>query len=290
MNFNNRPNALPEVRLLGGVPRVFITPLALTKMWHYVDLCQDEIGWLGTAKKYGDAYLIEDCFLFEQEVDATNTDISGEGLAKFVNEMLVKGEEGIEIINNLKVWGHSHVFMDVSPSLTDNDTMSIFKENGNEWFLRIIANKKGDLEVSLFDYGKELYIRNVPWEVFVLTEDGLQERVDQEIKKKVKRKPSIIRYGRGFGDTFGFGYSESKESGDLIETYQDIFNYFEVDELFDIACAASLKTAKEIIEEYAGDFAEAFTEADIETIWEYAKQLERDYYSVYEEEDKNGLS
>src|SRR5690606_11009605 len=108
------------------------------KMFIYVDECNDEIGWLGTAKimegNEHNIVFIDDVFLFDQEVHATTTEITPEGLTEFANELIEMGDKGIEIWNNIKVWGHSHVNLGVSPSGQDDKQMKTFRDGGHDWF------------------------------------------------------------------------------------------------------------------------------------------------------------
>ena len=120
-------------------------------MKYYVQLSNKEIGWLGEAYKneQSNYIYIKDVMLFKQEVHMTTCEITPEGLSDFAEELL-QLKNGMDIWNNLTVWGHSHVNMGVSPSSQDHDQMKVFKDGGHKWFLRIIANKSGELETTLF--------------------------------------------------------------------------------------------------------------------------------------------
>lgn len=158
-------NIKPSVVVIDElVPEVIISKAALTKMQLYVDNCKTEIGWLGTAFKNeeSNSIIIEDVFLFEQDVHATTTEITPEGLGKF-GEHLMTLDNGIDIWNNLKVWGHSHVNMAVNPSGQDNEQMITFANNGHDWFVRIIANKSGDIRIDLYDYTIGITFLNLKW-------------------------------------------------------------------------------------------------------------------------------
>ena len=143
-------------------PVIIIEKNALAKMKVYIDECADEIGWLGTATKEEGFYHITDVFLFEQEVHSTTTEITPEGLGDF-GEKLLQQENGMEIWNSMKVWGHSHVNMSVSPSGQDNSQMEVFADNGHDFSIRIIGNKKGDMAVDLYDYETGVIYKNIMW-------------------------------------------------------------------------------------------------------------------------------
>lgn len=95
------------------IPNVYIDTVTLAKMKIFIDECNDEIGWLGTAYKVGNDIVINDVLLFKQEVHSTTTEITPEGLSEFGEEILSQ-EDGVDLWNSIKVWGHSHANMSVS--------------------------------------------------------------------------------------------------------------------------------------------------------------------------------
>lgn len=146
------------------VPCVIISSVAMNKMRIYVNESEDEIGWLGFVEKVDETtYNISDVMLFEQEVHSSTTEISPENLVTIGTELIKSGNDGVKKVNSLRLWGHSHVDMSVNPSGQDNDQMDIFKENNCDWFVRIIANKKSQLKVDVFNYKSGLDFINVPW-------------------------------------------------------------------------------------------------------------------------------
>lgn len=185
--FKARETVKPTITNITPPPHVYIMPLALSKMKYYVELCSKEIGWLGEAymDKENNTYYIKDVMLFDQEVHSTTCEITSEGLSKFA-EKLLEQKNGMDIWNNLTMWGHSHVNMGVSPSSQDNQQMIVFKDGGHKWFLRIIANKSGELELSLFDYANNLVYSNIPWEMYYPEPNNLEELIKAEIEEKVK--------------------------------------------------------------------------------------------------------
>jgi hypothetical protein len=209
--FKERKSASTKVEVLqASVPRVFIEKEALTKMSVYVEECKDEIGWMGTATRDGRNITIHDVFLFEQDVHATTTEITPEGLGKFAEEIMTQ-EDGMEVWNNLKMWGHSHVNMGITPSGQDNKQMETFKDGGHNWFIRLIANKKGEMKLDMYDYANSVIYTDLPWmalpsaselkvqdeieKLYELLDTYEQARVDThkepivaEIKEKVRKK------------------------------------------------------------------------------------------------------
>ena len=170
------------------MPEVWITQKASNKMKSYVDLCDDEIGWLCTAVEQNkNQYIITDAILFEQEVHSTTTEITPEGLAKFAEEILQQ-DGGVELWNSIKVWGHSHVNMTPTPSGQDNSQMEIFADNKQDWFIRIIANKKGEMKLDLYDFDYGVIYENVPFQIAYNDDEAEIYNKIQEIKAEIEEK------------------------------------------------------------------------------------------------------
>lgn len=154
-----------NVKMIKGfMPKLYINKIAIDKMLEYIDQSNLEIGWLGSAERVNDAYQITDVFLFKQEVHATTTEITTEGLSEFAME-LMQQENGVEIWNNMRVWGHSHVNMSTSPSSQDDKQMDLFLENSNDFFIRIIANKKEEFRIDIWDFAVGVIYESVPYDV-----------------------------------------------------------------------------------------------------------------------------
>lgn len=179
MNFKERVKPTTTTRaLLTAVPYILIQSQALHKMFQYVDGCADEIGWLGTAHREEREIIIDDVFLFEQDVHATTTEITPEGLSNFAME-LMQQPNGVDVWNSMKVWGHSHVNMGVTPSGQDDLQMQTFQEGGHDWFIRLIANKKGELKIDLYDYQTGVIYLDLPWE-------ALENEEETQIKEQIR--------------------------------------------------------------------------------------------------------
>mgnify|MGYP001580031306 CR=1 FL=1 len=177
----------------GGVPTVFITREAYSRMWHYVDIADEEVGWFGTVRvtKYGN-YLIEEVFLGEQEVSAAQTEISGDGLAQIGQNLIDTRPDGVEQASKLFFWGHSHVRMGTSPSGQDEKQMDEFRENGCPWFIRGILNKLGRMEFTIFLWEAGVKIVDVPWAIYEHVDESIRAGIEAEFKAKVTR--AVYKY------------------------------------------------------------------------------------------------
>ena len=164
-------------------PRVLIKREAMSKMQIYVDTVNDEVGWLGTASlntyETGREIVLEDVFLIKQEVHGTTTELTPEGLSEFAMEILAL-PDGTDTWNKMRMWGHSHVNMGTSPSGQDDKQMKEFSNIGHDWFVRLIANKKGDIRIDFYEYSTGITMLNLNWEAEEV-EDEMAQAIEESI-------------------------------------------------------------------------------------------------------------
>lgn len=211
---------------------------AYKKMKCYIDLCNKEVGWLGTAYKYGNEIRITDVFLFDQEVHATTCELTPAGIADFVTNlyMSMESDEAMEISNNLTCWGHSHVNMGVSPSGQDDIQLRSFASSGHEWFLRVIGNKRGEFEYTYIDYNNGIEIRDVDWRIDIpgLDFNELKSSIKEEINTKVReKKMQIPAWDKGRYATYNRGTAYVSTSRGVEPLYPTQHNQVYNESLFD---------------------------------------------------------
>lgn len=163
------------VRLINNPYQVIISNQAYAKMNAYVELCDKEISWLGTSTMVDDTFFIHDVFLFKQKVSAVSTEIDNDSLADFLSTV------DIETADNIRVWGHSHVNMDVTPSGQDDSQMDYF--NGKDYFIRIIINKQRKVNIDVYYYASNIMLLGIDWKLE--DNDIDKEEIQKEIEEKV---------------------------------------------------------------------------------------------------------
>ena len=188
-----------RVELVKDMPRVLISRAAYNAMWHYVDIASQEIGWLGTCCRQGNDFLIEEVFLFKQEVSHVSTEITADGLAEMAQELISSRPDGVEVCNSLRFWGHSHVNMGTSPSGQDDSQMDVFQESRHSFFVRAILNKQGRMEFTIYLYESGVKIVDAEWQIHEPADQNLREGIEAEFKAKI----SQARYGYA-----GLGYDQ----------------------------------------------------------------------------------
>ena len=199
-------------------PEIYVTPEADFKMRYYIDNTDKEIGWLGYVEDLGTGiYLITDVFLVKQQVHSATTEILPEGLAELATKLLSQGEEGQKKYNSIRMWGHSHCNMSPTPSGQDNTQMKDFSQN--DYYIRLIGNKEGEWNVSLWDFKN-----NILWEGLTLKYwfniDVDTKALAQEIKDNV----SEIQYKTSATSLYrGFPYQTYKERQKEREYFGDYF-------------------------------------------------------------------
>lgn len=212
--------------LVGKMPRVVITPEAKEDM----DLIvrnggSDEIGWLGMVTRNGDEFEIDRILLPKQRVHAATTEITPEGLSELMSELLDGGMTAAES-SRIRLWGHSHVNMGVSPSGQDNEQMRIFTNNidesgENPFFVRVIANKKGEYQFSIFLYDIGICLIDAPWSI-KRQETGREEFWTSQIKEKVSKigfDTKDFRKGYGGCNSQYYGYYDYSYDDDNPRSY-----------------------------------------------------------------------
>ena len=212
MKFKTREDVVPKIECIQEewCPIVYVSEVALNKMFEYVNQCTFEIGWLGSVERFEDTFLVKDVYLITQESNAVTCELTTSGLEDFASELLLE-ENGVDLWNSIKLWGHSHVNMSVGGSGQDDKQMTEFSENA--WFLRVIANKKGEMEFVLYDFENNLLYENLPWEVELSPEvkqihDNIlllqkqmseiinknAEPVKEDVKREIKDKVTELHY------------------------------------------------------------------------------------------------
>ena len=167
-------------------PEVYYTPLVWESIRYLVDTISSEVGWLGIVDKFEDTgnYIVTDIYVPEQTVSGVETDISADALTKLAVELESQDIPSEKLI----YWGHSHVNMGVTPSRQDELQIEDFLENGCEFFIRGIYNKRGDSKVDVYDTTQNCVHQCVRDGLQpVVLDDLIKARLDDLIKTNVKK-------------------------------------------------------------------------------------------------------
>lgn len=169
-------------------PKIIFLPEALKDMYYVaLESGNVEASWLGIVKKEGNNYIVTRIIIFNQKCSFSETELDRLDIAKVAGEIMDAAEDGIGEVNDLKLWGHIH-HHSTTPSGQDDTQMKIF-ENGNDWFIRIICNRQGKIEVTFYDYRAGIKYEDTKWLQNVTINEGRRLQVKEELKSKIIVNP-----------------------------------------------------------------------------------------------------
>lgn len=162
---------------IGTVKRkaaVYFTELAYRKFQALVDGFNNEVAWHGLAYRgkdeSKDEYYVTDILVYPQEVTGATVTTD----QKKYQDWLMSQDD--DTFNNVRMQGHSHVNMGVSPSGVDENLYeSILAQlDDNMFYIFQIWNKKGDKTCKIYDLKKNVMFDTADCEIKILpsTPDG----------------------------------------------------------------------------------------------------------------------
>lgn len=213
---------------------VFFSNEAWQKMQALIKGFDKEVAWHGLAyrgEEGKDEYYITDILVYPQEVTGATVNTDQE---KY--QMWLMNHED-DVFNNIRMQGHSHVNMGVTPSGVDNSLYERILEQLDDdmFYIFLIYNKKGDKTFKIYDLAKNILFETSDVTVKILEDDADateihldslsdeenealtdflaefrgKKRMDEFIKsakEMVKDKATMpTRYGGGYGGNYG-GY------------------------------------------------------------------------------------
>ncbi len=182
MFFKAHDNAKPLVSM-GWAPLVQISTQAASDMATITDYFNTEVAWFGTVTKdpVEEVFTVERVLVPRQDVDSGTAEVQPEGMAELALEILQ--EHGVEVYNQLRMWGHSHHSMTIGPSGTDIDTVLHLAESTEDYFIAIRTNHRGEVAVDVA-YANGLLFRNVK---YTFERPDKDEQLIANLKEKVRK-------------------------------------------------------------------------------------------------------
>ncbi len=177
---------------------LYFTEVAWLKQSALVREFDKEVAWHGIAKRgtEPDTYIIEDILVYPQEVTGATVTTDQEEYQTWLMNM----ED--EVFNNIRMQGHSHVDMGVTPSSVDTSLYDRILDQLDDdmFYIFLIWNKRGDKTIKIYDLKENILFNTNDVTVEVLeAENGIQSFV-KDAKQLVKNKrypyeSSITLYG-----------------------------------------------------------------------------------------------
>lgn len=208
---------------IGTVDRkavVYFTEKAWLKMISLIRECDKEVGWHGIATRgqdeSKDEYFIHDILVYPQEVTgATVTPDQNE------YQTWLYGHED-DVFNNIRMQGHSHVNMGVTPSTVDTAFYSeiLSQLDDSMFYIFMIWNKRAEKTVKIYDLKKNVLFETADCTVKVLPGDLGLDKFLSEAKTMVREKKYTPTYGNketgtytGYNGYNGYGSYGSNNCG-----------------------------------------------------------------------------
>lgn len=176
------------------------TANAYYKMLSLVDKFSSEIAWHGvTERMEGGGYLIKDIIVYPQVVTGATVTTDQE---EYQNWLINQFEKGHEI----KMQGHSHVNMGVTPSGTDTSLYDgiLSGLDDDDYYIFLIWNKKNQRTIMIYDNAINMYFEGS--DVSIVIGEGVEELLEEanKVVKKSTPAPTKSTYGYGCGYTGGY--------------------------------------------------------------------------------------
>ena len=183
---------------------VWLTQKAYRKTIALVTGFSDEVGWHGTVSRVGNnEFIIEDIYVYPQEV--TNSTVNTDQLA--YTDWLYELDD--TTFNKIRMHGHSHCNMGVSPSgVDDKHRQQILDQLEKDMFyIFMIWNKSLFVHTLIYDMAQNILYEDKDVVVKLIDDEDLSEFMKdakdkvQKFNKKNRRKTNINNMNQlGIGD------------------------------------------------------------------------------------------
>ena len=162
---------------------VWLTQEAYRKIVALVMNFASEVAWHGTVTRLGNnEFVIEDIFVYPQEVTGStvNTD------QKAYTEWLYGLDD--DIFNQIRMQGHSHVNMGVSPSgVDDKHRQQILDQlEPDMFYIFMIWNKSLTVHTLIYDMARNILYEDNDVSVKLIDDEGMDEFL-ADANKKVQK-------------------------------------------------------------------------------------------------------
>lgn len=180
---------------------LYFREIAWTKMQALIREFDKEVAWHGVARRgtdeTKDEYFIDDIMVYPQEVTGATVNTDQE---KY--EMWLMQHDD-EVFNNIRMQGHSHVNMGVSPSSVDTTHQEKILEQLEDdmFYIFVIWNKKNDKTIKIYDLAKNILFDTTDVDVMVIEDETGIEKFVRESKKMVIDKPITVYSGTNSKNT-----------------------------------------------------------------------------------------
>lgn len=185
-------------------PKIVFSLLAYSKMQALIINNNMEIGWHGLVEVFDDVYYITDIVIYPQYVTSVTVKTDDTEYANWIMDF------DDDTFNKIRLHGHSHVNMGVTPSNVDTTFYNQLLKtlNKDDFYIFMIMNKKGEINIWLYNYNDNLIYETNDLQIDVLDNNNLSliNWYKDNIKHNVKSENQT--YFNKYDDFKGRDYYE----------------------------------------------------------------------------------
>lgn len=171
-------------------PKLVISETVYNKMYQLVDQSSTEISWHGFIKRDEEdhsLYYWYDIIMFPQYNTGATTTTDDTEYAEWLNKQAEHKN-----FNDMRLHGHSHVRMSVTPSAVDMNYREALTANlsKGDFYIFCIFNKSEDLSLMLYDAEQEIIFedKDIAWEIDSKSMNAAAEWAAKVIQNNVKER------------------------------------------------------------------------------------------------------
>ena len=171
---------------------LWLTPEAYNKTVALVTAFSDEVAWHGIAARYGKGeFIIEDIMVYPQEVTGSTVNTDQDGYTKWLYEF------DDDLFNRIRMQGHSHVNMGVSPSGVDSGHREkiLSQLDGDMFYIFMVWNKRLETHTLIYDMARNVLYDDDDVEVKIVGDDSMDVFL-ADAKEKVQKKKAVAYKGK----------------------------------------------------------------------------------------------
>lgn len=166
---------------------LWLTPVAYSKTVALVTAFSDEVAWHGLAVKKADReFILEDILVYPQEVTGSTVSTDQERYSKWLYEF------DDDHFNRIRMQGHSHVNMGVSPSTVDNEHRDKLLDQLEEdmFYIFMIWNKSLKTHTLIYDMENNILYEDGDITVKMIG-DASMEAFLADAQQKVQERKAV---------------------------------------------------------------------------------------------------
>lgn len=204
--------------------KCFLTTEVYNKIKYYIDGVNAEISGVGKSSIVDGDIHITDVVIFKQKCSSAHTDIDDLDQAKWMQEVVDRGES----LKDWNVWWHSHNNFGVFWSGTDTNTIESHANNGG-FLVSLVSNKKREFKVRVDIFPKDVSPFNQKYSILLKDDIPVEVLMSEQEESEFIRLSTLLEEPRkAMQDDID---ACRKELEDKIKVIRDNYNeaYGEID-------------------------------------------------------------